>query len=122
MQLLQISISMEYKVEKTFSNELVRIATTSNDFLLYLRMRLDIVINISTNVYKVKFNTHQANATISFKFLGINLGKRTSCYNLYRNIKVNANKLSVNNKTSGKAIRLIPRISPCCRTNKGQLR
>ncbi len=35
-----------------------------------------------------------------FRFLGINLGRGTLCYDLYRDIKINANKPSVNGRTS----------------------
>ena len=49
---------MEWEVEKAFNNELLRIATTSNDFLLYLQMWLDIVVNVSTNVCETKFGIY----------------------------------------------------------------
>jgi len=49
---------MEWKVEKAFNNELLRIVVTSDDLLFCLRMQLDIVVNISTNIYKTKFNIY----------------------------------------------------------------
>ena len=36
------------------------------DFLC-LRMQLDIVVNVLTNVYKIKFDIYQVDATISFQ-------------------------------------------------------
>ncbi len=60
-------MSIECEIEKTFNNELLRIAVVSDDFLLHLRMRLDIVINVLTNIYKAKFGIYQVYATISFQ-------------------------------------------------------
>jgi len=49
---------IKWKVEKAFNNELLRIITTLDDFLFYLQIQLNIVVNVSTNIYKAKFNIH----------------------------------------------------------------
>jgi len=67
---------MEWKVEKAFSSELLRIAVASDDFLFCLQTRLDIVVSVSTNVYEVKFGIHQADVTISFQVFKNKLRKK----------------------------------------------
>ncbi len=51
-------MSMEWEVEKAFNSELLRTVAASDDFLMYLRMRLDIVVSVSTNIYEVKFDIY----------------------------------------------------------------
>ena len=48
-------------------------------------------------IFKAKIHVRQTDATIFlFKFLRINLEEGTSCHNLYRDMKTNANEPSVN--------------------------
>ena len=51
-------MSIEWKAEKAFNNELLQIAVTPDNFLFDLQMRLDIVISVSMNIYKAKFNIY----------------------------------------------------------------
>ncbi len=66
---------------------------------LYLRIRLDIIINISINIFLQKPSLARIRQTprFPFKFLRINLEERTSYHDPYRNIRINANKPSANN-------------------------
>jgi len=64
------------------------------DFLCLQTPRLDIMVNAMRNDARSKFNIYQADATIFlYRFLGINLEEGTSCYNLYRDMRANANSL-----------------------------
>ncbi len=63
---------------------------TNEDFL-YLRIQLNIIINISTNITRLNSIYIKQTLRFFFKFLKINFGKRTLYYNPYRNIKTNVN-------------------------------
>ncbi len=53
------------------------------------------------NIYEVKLTYIKQTPQFLFKFLKINLGKRTSYYNLYRNIKASVNILRLIDKYRG---------------------
>ena len=101
MQLKQEGISVLF-IKTTAKKELNFTIGIEKDFLCLYTLRLNIVVNTIRNDTKTKFDIHQANATISFGFLRINLGKGTLYHNLYCDIRINANKPSANGRISGK--------------------
>ncbi len=49
---------MEWEIEKAFNSEFLQIAVASDNLLFCLQMRLDIVVNVLTNVYRTKFDIY----------------------------------------------------------------